>query len=417
MTILVINAGSSSVKFTLFAEESTLAEGIIERIGRKGTRLLYKDASGMALDQDVAATDTRQAVERIARLLEDKDRGILKTASPIRAAGHRVVHGGEKLTRPVIVDEEVRKTIRDCFELAPLHNPPNLQGIEVCERHFPDIPQVAVFDTAFHSTMPDYAYLYGIPYDLYRKDGIRRYGFHGISHGYVAKEAARFLERPPGELKLITCHLGNGCSITAVQGGKSVDTSMGFTPLEGLIMGTRCGDLDPAVVLYLVEHKGMEAARVGDLLNKRSGILGLAQAGSNDFRDVIAAAGRGSSLAKTALEAFCYRIKKYIGAYWAAMNGLDGLVFTAGIGENSPLIRQMVCQGLDGRGGPSILLDPRQNEMRGAGFPCAIHKEESSVKVLVVPTNEAKEISRQARELLGPAPRHPRDMEQTPLTK
>jgi len=311
-----------------------------------------------------------------------------------------VVHGGEEVNQPVVVDGEVKRIIEACFELAPLHNPFNLKGIEACEASLPGVPQVAVFDTAFHATIPEHAYLYGLPYRMVKEHRIRRYGFHGTSHKYVSAETARFLGVPPAELKIVTCHLGNGCSITAVDGGRSVDTSMGFTPLEGAIMGTRCGDIDPAIIFYLMEHKHMGPEEVNDLLNKKSGLLGLADVGSSDLRDIMAARAKGNQQADIAVRTFCYRIKKYIGAYAAAMGGLDVIVFTAGIGENSPPVRELVCDGLGDRTrGLGVAIDQEKNAA-GNGKLDAIHRDESRVKVLVVPTNEEKEIANQTVEVL-----------------
>jgi len=402
MSILVINAGSSSVKFTVFDMSShmALASGIVERIGLPGTKLHYRNGNGLSHHEEVTVGDTRQAVSTITAHLTHGKHGVIGSLRDIAAVGHRVVHGGEEFSQPVVVDREVKRIIRACSELAPLHNPYNLKGIEACEATLPGVRQVAVFDTAFHATIPEHAYLYGLPYRMAKEHRIRRYGFHGTSHKYVSEEAARFLGVWPTELKAITCHLGNGCSITAVDSGRSVDTSMGFTPLEGLIMGTRCGDIDPAVILYLMEHKHMGPEEVNELLNKRSGLLGLADVGSSDLRDIMAARAKGNRQADTAVRTFCYRIKKYIGAYAATMGGLDVIVFTAGIGENSPPIRELACEGLADRvRGLGIVLDPEKNRA-GNGKLRAIQSEKSRVKVLVVPTNEEKEIARQTVQVL-----------------
>jgi acetate kinase len=338
MTILVINAGSSSVKFTLFDRdgETVRASGIVERIGFDCTRLKYRGREGQTRDYLVPVADAHQAVGTILAALTHRDHGVIGSIQEIAAVGHRVVHGGEDLTHPTVIDDRVKSIILKCCRLAPLHNPPNLAGIEACERHISGAVQVAVFDTAFHATIPPHAFLYGLPRRFYAQDRIRRYGFHGISHKYVSEEAARFLGIAVDGLCMITCHLGNGCSMTAVKGGRSIDTSMGFTPLEGLVMGTRCGDIDPAAVLHLMEQNGHSPAEMNDLLNKQSGLLALAGIGSNDMRDIISAADRGSHEAALALDIFCYRIRKYIGAFAAAMGGLEVLIFTAGIGENSP---------------------------------------------------------------------------------
>jgi acetate kinase len=402
MCILVINAGSSSVKFTLFGMSSHIAlvSGIVERIGLPDTRFHYRNGKGLSHHEEVAVGDTRQAVGIITAHLTRGDYGVIGSLRDIAAVGHRVVHGGGEVSQPVVVDGEVKRIIRTCFELAPLHNPYNLKGIEACEAIFPGVPQIAAFDTAFHTTIPEHAYLYGLPYRMAKEHRIRRYGFHGTSHKYVSEEAARFLGVRPTDLKTVTCHLGNGCSITAVDGGKSVDTSMGFTPLEGLIMGTRCGDIDPAIILYLMEHKHMGPGEVNELLNKKSGLLGLADIGSSDLRDIMAARAKGNRQAETAVRTFCYRIKKYIGAYAAVMGGLDVIVFTAGIGENSPPIRELVCEGLADRvRGLGIVLDPGKNTA-GNGRLYAVHSDTSKVKILVVPTNEEKEIASQTLQVL-----------------
>ncbi len=401
MKLLVINAGSSSVKFTLFhmPVQKVLASGMVERIGLGGTRLTFENWRGSQIGVEAAVTDTAQAVGLITTLLTDKRDGALKSIEEIVAVGHRVVHGGERMTSPVVIDPEVKRIIRECFELAPLHNPPNMEGIEACEAYLPLATQVAVFDTAFHATIPEEAYLYGLPYRFYREYQIRRYGFHGISHKYVAHEAARFCKQPIEQLKIITCHLGNGSSMTAVRHGKSVDTSMGFTPLEGLIMGTRCGDLDPAIVPFLMGRKQIEPQEIDHILNSQSGLLGLAEIGSSDMRDILAARSEGNRLADSAVRSFCYRIKKYLGAYAAAMGGLDVLVFTAGIGQHCPLVRRLVCEGLEGLNGLGIVLDVKKNEDH-ANLPAAIHADHSVVKILVIATNEEKEIAQEVMRVL-----------------
>jgi acetate kinase len=321
----------------------------------------------------------------------------MKSLDEIVAIGHRVVHGGEKITAPALIDSQVKGVIERCSELAPLHNPPNLEGIKACEEVFPGIPQVGVFDTAFHSTMPPRAYLYALPLELYESDRVRRYGFHGTSHKYVSCEAARTLNRRMADLKIITCHLGNGSSMAAVKEGRCIDTSMGFTPLEGLIMGTRCGDLDPAIIFYLMERKQMTVTAVNEMLNRKSGMLGLAAIGSSDLRDIEQKIAEGHAHAKTAFEAFCYRIRKYIGAYIAVMGGVDVIVFTAGIGENSDMVRAAVCTGMEELG---IVLDTQKNVSlnRSKG---EISKPESRVKILIIPTNEELEIARETMEVLN----------------
>jgi len=402
MAILVINAGSSSVKFTLFDRdgETVRAGGIVERIGFDGTRLKYRTHNGKALDELVPVANADEAVATILAALTHKAHGVIDRIDEIGAVGHRVVHGGESLTHPTVIDDRVKSVISEYCRLAPLHNPPNLSGIEASERHSPHAVQVAVFDTAFHATIPRHAFLYGIPLRFYTDDHIRRYGFHGISHKYVSEEAALFLCLPIEGLRMITCHLGNGCSMTAVKGGRSIDTSMGFTPLEGLVMGTRCGDIDPAAVLHLMEHHRFSPASMNDLLNKQSGLLALAGLGSNDLRDVIAASEGGNPQATVALDIFCYRIRKYIGAFSAAMGGVDVLVFTAGIGENSPEVRRRVCAGLEAADGFGIILDVLKNSAAGSR-PREIQAEGSRVKILVIPTNEELEIARETLHLLG----------------
>ena len=398
MNILVINAGSSSVKFTLFGieDDTVMATGIVERIGLKGTQLYYRNLRGDEIRTNAEVADTSQAIDALTSLLMDEKLGVIRSKEEISAIGHRVVHGGEKIKTSALITTVVKKIIAECFELAPLHNPPNMEGIETCEASFHGVPQAAVFDTAFHTTLPDYAYLYGLPYHLYQEDKIRKYGFHGTSHQYVCQTAAKLLKQPFDELKIISCHLGNGCSVTAVDKGISIDTSMGFTPLEGLIMGTRCGDLDPAIALYLMEHKRLDATQINELFNKQSGLLGLAGTGSSDLRDILAAREKGNQQAETAINAFVYRIKKYIGAYTAAMGGLNAIVFTAGIGENSALIREMVCSGLEGLG---IILDPEKNSQAN-GKSCQVESNQSQVKIMVVPTNEERAIAMQTLALL-----------------
>jgi acetate kinase len=399
MTILIINSGSSSVKFALFriADKSILASGLVERIGFEGTQLLYRNHPGGKIYQRVKVKNTNEAVAEIIRFLTHDEYGVIRNKNEITAIGHRVVHGGDKITAPVIIDKKVKQIIQAYSQLAPLHNPSNLKGIEACEQHFPGIQGIAVFDTVFHATLPEHAYLYGLPYQLYREDKIRRYGFHGTNHLHVCREAAAFLMRPLDKLKIISCHLGSGCSITAVDRGKSIDTSMGFTPLEGLMMGTRCGDIDAAIVLYLMEHKKLDFHQINELLNKHSGLLGMAGIGSSDIRDIFAAGENGNQLALTAVNVFAYRIKKYLGAYIIAMGGLDAVLFTAGIGENSPSIRGLVCQDLEALG---IAIDPQKNNAGKREIRQIQHKD-SRVKILVVPANEEKEIARQALELLS----------------
>ena len=351
--VLVINSGSSSVKFTLYRmpEETILASGAVERIGLESSGLEYQDNRGHIHRRPACGDTVQEAVTQLIDLLTHAEFGIIKTKQAVSAVGHRVVHGGEVITAPTIIDDAVKQIISENSQLAPLHNPSNLKGIQTCEVLFPGIPHVAVFDTAFHATLPEQAYLYGLPYAMYKDQGIRRYGFHGTSHQFVAKETAAYLNQPLARLKIITCHLGNGSSIAAVKGGQSIDTSMGFTPLEGTIMGTRCGSIDPAVVIYMMTQLKMQPDQIDHLLNKKSGFLGVAGINSSDVRDVLSAMQTGNSRAAAAIQMYVYQVRKYIGAYMAALNGVDALVFTAGIGENSPTIREMVCNSGDGMGG------------------------------------------------------------------
>jgi acetate kinase len=394
--VLVINSGSSSVKFTLYQmpEETVLASGAVERIGLEGTQIAYAAWHGKELTRAATVTNAREAVSMIVECLVHEKHGVIESRGVVAAIGHRVVHGGEKIHTPVIIDQNVKNIIQKYSRLAPLHNPPNLEGIEACEGIFSDRPQVAVFDTAFHATLPEHAYLYGLPYAMCKDDGIRRYGFHGTSHQFVAKEAATSLNRPLAELKLITSHLGNGSSITAVKNGRSVDTSMGFTPLEGTIMGTRCGSIDPAIVVHMMTHHKMQPHQIDHILNKESGLLGLAGIHSSDARDVLSAMQNGNTRAAAAIQLYVYQVRKYIGAYMAALNGVDAVVFTAGIGENSPEIREMVCNGGNGLDNLGIVLDPERNRAASLTAP-EIQSDNSRVKLLVIPTDEALEIARQ----------------------
>lgn len=399
MNIVVINSGSSSVKFTCMSSEdfSVIASGLVERVGLNNTLFHYKRHDSEKITRGVTVKDTSQAVTLISASLCDAKVGVMKSPDDIIAIGHRVVHGGEKITAPAIIDGQVKSVIKRCSKMAPLHNPPNLEGIEACERVFPGVPQVAVFDTAFHSTMPAKAYLYAIPIEIYRKDHIRRYGFHGTSHKYVSYEAARYLNMDIKTVKIISCHLGNGCSIAAINKGRCIDTSMGFTPLEGLMMGTRCGDLDPTIILYLLEQKQMTIEEVNEMLNKKSGMLGLADIGSSDLRDVEQKILEGNISAEVALEVFCYRIKKYIGAYIAAMGGVNIIIFTAGIGENSNQVRASVCHDMEEMG---IILDAEKNISLN-NSKGDISKPESKVKILIIPTSEELEIARETMDVLN----------------
>ncbi|MCB2228238.1 MAG: acetate kinase [Desulfarculaceae bacterium] len=399
MKALVINAGSSSLKLTCFETQGfrVLAKGQVERIGQESPALHYSLNGGPLQSLPVEAAHTSQALYALASALDQPGPDGAPLLNGVAVVGHRVVHGGEEMTRPALVTPEIKELIGRYASLAPLHNPPNLAGIEAAEKLFPKAKQVAVFDTAFHAAMPVRAFIYALPWELYQQDKLRRYGFHGISHAYVFSQAARHLGVEPGQLKAVTCHLGNGCSMAAVSGGVSLDTSMGFTPLEGLIMGTRSGDLDPAAVLYLQEHKGLSPAQAGELLNQRSGLLALAGLGSGDLRDIERAASQGQGRATLALEAFTYRIKKYLGAYAAALGGLDTVVFTAGIGENSPTVRRMACSGLEFLG---LELDDERNQAGGEGIR-EISAPSSKIKVLVIPTNEELAIAEQALRLVS----------------
>lgn len=386
--ILVINSGSSSLKFQLIKmpEEVVLASGLVERIGQASGKLHYKSGS-FNTSEEMEIPDHSVALKKVTNLLMDEKTGVIKDAEDIPAIGHRVVHGGDAFSDTIIINEEVKKSIKDLFSLAPLHNPPNLNGIEVAEEIFPNAKQVAVFDTAFHQTIPAKAKRYAIPNSFLEEHHIQLYGFHGTSHQYVSEQILKEIDRE--DSKLITVHLGNGCSITAVRDGKSADHSLGFGPVNGLIMGTRSGDIDQSVIFYMTEHLGYSVKEVSDLLHHRSGMLGLT--GYSDLRDIESEAEKGNRQCQLALEMNAYRIKKYIGAYTAAMNGLDALIFTAGIGENSDLIRKMVCSDMDYLG---IKIDEKKNSIRGKENR-TISTEDSRVKIYVVPTNEELEIAKQ----------------------
>ncbi|MDR0272451.1 MAG: acetate kinase [Clostridiales bacterium] len=394
MYVLVINAGSSSLKYQLLdmSNEGVLSKGLCERIGIDG-RLVHETEKGK-YTFELAMPDHAAAMAIVLDTLLDSNHGVIKSKEEIKAVGHRVVHGGEAFAASVLITDEVEAAIEAVSELAPLHNPPNLTGIRACKQHMPGVPQVAVFDTAFHQTMPEKAFLYAIDYDLYKKHKIRRYGFHGTSHKYVSECAAELLKRPAKDLKLVTCHLGNGVSLCAVDGGVSVDTSMGMTPLEGLAMGTRCGDIDPAVVQFIMEKECISAQQAGDLLNKKSGVLGISGV-SSDFRDLSAAANDGNSRAAAAMDVFAYRVAGYIGRYAACMNGLDAIVFTAGIGENDVGIREKVCTYLTWFG---VEIDPELNGKRGQALD--VSKPSAKVRVLVIPTNEELVIARDTKSIL-----------------
>lgn len=395
MNVLVINCGSSSLKFQLINSESeaVLAKGLCERIGIDG-RLTYQPAGGEKNVSEKAMPTHTEAIQFVIDALTDADTGVVKSLDEIGAVGHRVVHGGEKFAKSVVVTPEVKAAIAECNDLAPLHNPANLIGIEACESLMPSTPQVVVFDTAFHQTMPEKAYMYGLPYEYYEKYKVRRYGFHGTSHSFVSKETIKFANLNPENCKVIVCHLGNGASISASIGGKCVDTSMGLTPLEGLIMGTRSGDVDPAVVQYICNKENKTVDEVLNILNKKSGVLGISGV-SSDFRDVTKAENEGNERAKAANEAFIYRVIKYIGAYVAAMNGVDAIAFTAGVGENDVNAREKILSGLTYLG---IEVDHEANKKRGENT--MISTPASKVKVCVIPTNEELAIARETVALV-----------------
>jgi acetate kinase len=400
MKILVLNSGSSSLKFSYFdtREQANNLDGIVERIGLENSRLILTSKRGET-SKELEATNHSQALRAIVALLTDRNQGVVRNLSELAAVGHRVVHGGDKYSSSTIIDDQIIKGIEENSNLAPLHNPINLMGIKEAKKLMPDVPQVAVFDTGFHQKMPPHAHLYGLPYQFYEKDRIRRYGFHGISHNYVALEAAAYLRRDYREMKIITCHLGNGASICAIDHGRSIDTSMGFTPLEGLIMGTRCGDLDPSIVTYLCREKGYSLEEVTRILNRESGLKGLSGL-SSDLRELEEAASKGNSRALVTINTFCYRIRKYIGAYLAVLGGLDALVFTGGIGEGSSWVRGLACQGLEYMG---IEVDDILNRTVPAGPKEAsdITGERSRVKVLVIPTDEERFIARETIQALN----------------
>lgn len=393
--ILIINSGSSSIKFQLLKmpSEQVLASGLLERIGHASAELHYKKGKEAKESKAIRAANHREGLEAIAHILMDEERGVIGNVNTVDAVAHRVVHGGNQFSETTLITPGVKQAIKGLFSLAPLHNPPNFEGIEVAEAIFSHAPQIAVFDTSFHQTLPEYAYRYAIPKSFYEDHHIRVFGFHGISHKYVSRKAVEILRKPLS--KIITIHLGNGCSMTAVKDGKSVDHSLGFGPVNGLIMGTRSGDIDQSILFYLVEKLGYTLKEVSELLHKKSGMLGLT--GYSDLRDVEAKAAEGNTDCKLALHMAAYRIKKYIGAYTAVLNGLDALVFTAGIGENSDVLRALVCEDLDFLG---VQLEPYKNEVRSAESRY-INKENSPVKILVIPTNEELEMAREAYVLLS----------------
>ncbi len=389
MKVLIINAGSSSLKYQLLHTRSgeVLAKGNADRIGLDNSFIKHSKNGGETQVIPAVLADHTDAIKAMIRVLTDKDTGVIKSLKEIEAVGHRVVHGGEKFSTSVLITPEVKVAIKSCIPLAPLHNPPNITGIEACEAAMPNIPQVAVFDTAFHQTMPPKAFMYAIPYELYEEHKVRRYGFHGTSHSYVARRAAEILGKPFVSLKIITCHLGNGSSVAAVKYGECIDTSMGLTPLAGVCMGTRCGDIDPAIVTFLMQKEGLDAKGIDNLLNKKSGVAGISGV-SSDFRDLEDASAKGNKRAELALQMFEYQCKKYIGAYAAAMGGVDAVVFTAGIGENVHRVRANIIKGLEFLG---MKLDPEKNKARG--IEAVISTDDSAATILMVPTNEEMAIA------------------------
>lgn len=397
MNILVINCGSSSLKFQLINSESEqcIAKGLCERIGIEGSQITYTPAGGEKETKVTPMPDHTEAIRLVLEALTGEKTGVVKSLAEIGAVGHRVVHGGEKFAQSVIIDDEVLRAIEACNDLAPLHNPANLIGINACRKLMPGTPMVAVFDTAFHQTMPQEAYMYGLPVEYYEKYKIRRYGFHGTSHSYVSKRAAEVLGVPYESLKTIVCHLGNGASVSAVKNGKCVDTSMGLTPLEGLIMGTRSGDIDPAIIEFLAHKENKSIDEIMNVLNKKSGVLGLSNNLSSDFRDLEEGYHKGDAYVVCAMKTFAYRVAKYIGAYTAAMNGVDLICFTAGVGENAALVRTMICEYLGYLG---VALDQEANGKRGEDI--VISTPESRTKVMVIPTNEELAIARETVRLV-----------------
>lgn len=398
MKILVVNAGSSSLKYQLMdmTDESIKAKGVVERIGIEGSVLKHKVPGRDTVEIELDAKDHVVAIKAVLKALLDSEIGVLKSIDEIDAVGHRVLHGGEKFAKSVVIDQECMDAIEEFIPLGPLHNPANLMGINACAEAMPGVPMVAVFDTAFHQTMPQEAFMYGLPYEAYEKYRIRRYGFHGTSHLYVSQKAAEVVGKDIKDLKIITCHIGNGSSLAAVKDGKCIDTSMGLTPLEGLVMGTRCGDIDPAIVPFLMEKEGLTPSEMDTYMNKKSGVLGLSNNLSSDFRDLGKANEEGNELAALALKVVGYKIKKYIGSYAAAMNGVDVIVFTAGVGENDTYIRTLAAGELDYLG---VELDKEANA-KTHGKLAKISTENSKVAVYVIPTNEELVIARDTQRLV-----------------
>lgn len=397
MNILVINCGSSSLKFQLIDSETEkcIAKGLCERIGIEGSQITYTPDGGEKEKTVTPMPDHTEAIRLVLEALTNEKTGVVKSLDEIGAVGHRIVHGGEKFAASTIITDDVMKAIEECNDLAPLHNPANLIGINACKKLMPATPMVAVFDTAFHQTMPEEAYMYGLPYEYYEKYKIRRYGFHGTSHSYVSRKAAEVLGKKYEDLKIIVCHLGNGASVSAVKNGKCVDTSMGLTPLEGLIMGTRSGDIDPAIMEFIAHKEGKNIDEIMTVLNKKSGVYGLSNNLSSDFRDLEDGYNRGDEHCIRTMNTYCYRVAKYIGSYVAAMNGVDVICFTAGIGENAPLVRSLVCEHLGFLG---VSIDEDANHKRGEEI--AISTSDSKTTVMVIPTNEELAIARETVSLV-----------------
>jgi len=396
MKVLVINCGSSSLKYQMIdmTNENVLAKGIVERIGIEGSFLKHEKEGAEKFVIETFMKTHKEAIAHVLEAVIDPVHGVVSNMDEISAVGHRVVHAGEKYSASVLITEDVMKALDECTELAPLHNPPNILGIRACQELMPKTPMVGVFDTAFHQTMPKEAYIYAIPYEYYEKYRIRRYGFHGTSHRFVSARAADMLGMDIKDTKIITCHLGNGASVAAVDGGKSIDTSMGFTPLEGLVMGTRSGDIDPAIVSFIKDKEGLSANEVTNILNKKSGVLGISGV-SSDFRDIEDAAHKGNERAQLALDIFALKVKSYIGAYLAELNGADAIVFTAGVGENGIDLRAAICKGLEGLG---IVMDYEKNKVRGK--ETELSSKDSKVKIFLIPTNEELVIARDTLEIV-----------------
>ena len=397
MKVLVINCGSSSLKYQVLdmTNEVLMCKGLVERIGMDGSVITHEKIGMDKFKLVTPMADHKDAIGHVLDAIQDEDHGVVKDMSEIGAVGHRVVHAGEKYAHSVLIDETVIKTLEECVDLAPLHNPPNLLGIAACQALMPETPMVAVFDTAFHQTMPPESYIYAIPYEYYQKYGIRRYGFHGTSHKYVAERASDIMNVNLDDLKIITCHLGNGASVSAIKRGKCIDTSMGFTPLEGLVMGTRSGDIDPAIVTYIREKENLDQGVANEILNKKSGVLGISGV-SSDFRDLEAAAEDGNERALLALKVFAHKVRFYIGAYIAEMNGVDAIVFTAGVGENDIAMRDIICNDLGNLG---IKLDLVKNKVRGKEM--IISRDDSRVKIILIPTNEELMIARDTYSIVN----------------